>query len=399
MNEGTHDDVRCVAGLVWILRLFALALPISIALAEPLGYLSIVAAAFVFLRFRNTRVFHWHPVCWPMLAFAVIAAMSAVYSIRPSVSAAKLPRLLLMGLVPVIGGLSFGRDSKLATSLAVWFIAGCALRAAYHLAYVLVRFRSETNPFDVGNMRDPQMYLAASLLLLGFAAYEPDRSHRRLAWWMLACVAMGLVLNFKRGAWGAALVAFLLVIVLARKWRWVVVVLLFAGMLWVLPWTRQRIEQSRQEFSIRFGGRYTLWSEVAPPMLRRFPQGIGYAASRHTDFLRYAPRVQPGLHHLHNNLLQIALELGWAGLATWIWWIGRCLWSAAKTYRQTCKISPVSAAVSLGVFGSLVGLLCNGVVEYNFGDSEILMLWYLLTGLIVGLERSQEPLARDGAEV
>ena len=38
-------------------------------------------------------------------------------------------------------------------------------------------------------------------------------------------------------------------------------------------------------------------------------------------------------------------------------------------------------ALAAGVLCAVVGLLPNGMVEYNFGDTEILLLYCMLAGL------------------
>jgi len=115
--------------------------------------------------------------------------------------------------------------------------------------------------------------------------------------------------------------------------------------------------------------------------LKDHPQGIGYGAATHEDFLKYARRIQPKLNHLHNNVVQIALELGWAGLGIWLYWMGKSFWIFLSGYRRTRGSDTEAAAVFLGVLAAFCGLMVNGLVEYNFGDSEILMVIGLLMGL------------------
>ena len=41
----------------------------------------------------------------------------------------------------------------------------------------------------------------------------------------------------------------------------------------------------------------------------------------------------------------------------------------------------------LGALGGLVGFFISGLVHYNWGDSEVVMIFYLIMGLSVVVER------------
>ena len=41
----------------------------------------------------------------------------------------------------------------------------------------------------------------------------------------------------------------------------------------------------------------------------------------------------------------------------------------------------------LGALGGLVGFMISGVVHYNWGDSEVVMIFYLIMGLSLFVER------------
>ena len=48
---------------------------------------------------------------------------------------------------------------------------------------------------------------------------------------------------------------------------------------------------------------------------------------------------------------------------------------------------------SAGALGGLIGFMLSGIVHYNWGDSEVVMILYLIMGLNVVVERqSQEEL-------
>ena len=153
-----------------------------------------------------------------------------------------------------------------------------------------------------------------------------------------------------------------------------------ACLLLLVPQVQKRIGQLREEPTEHRGGRFVLWTQVAPAALMDNPYGIGWRATTHEDLLKYSPHVQPGLDHLHNNILQVALETGWLGLAVWLVWMGLTLCIIIANYKWEKSRGP-PGWLSYGNFGAFSGLMINGLVENNFGDSEILLLFCWLMGI------------------
>jgi putative inorganic carbon (HCO3(-)) transporter len=111
---------------------------------------------------------------------------------------------------------------------------------------------------------------------------------------------------------------------------------------------------------------------VGPNMVERlYPQYRG------------ADAVKPVNPHLHNNPLQIAAERGLPALAIWLWFLValvRGLWQQFADGRHRELVA--------GALATLVALLAAGLFEYNFGDSEVLMLFLLIVTLPAAADRS-----------
>ena len=83
--------------------------------------------------------------------------------------------------------------------------------------------------------------------------------------------------------------------------------------------------------------------------------------------------------HAHNNLLQVTVTGGVPLLLCflWVWWV--IFRSAYRSYRQIPEQFTKEKALSLGVFGATIAFFIQGFFEYNFGDSEVItMLWVLI---------------------
>ena len=86
--------------------------------------------------------------------------------------------------------------------------------------------------------------------------------------------------------------------------------------------------------------------------------------------------VQQTNQHLHNVPMQIAAERGIPALGVFIWFVislGRSLLAMFRSGQER-----VLAATA---FASLIAMLAAGMFEYNFGDSEFLMLFLVLMTL------------------
>ena len=93
--------------------------------------------------------------------------------------------------------------------------------------------------------------------------------------------------------------------------------------------------------------------------------------------------VQQLNSHLHNVPLQIAAERGLPALAVWLWFMFTLLRDLFKARHTTRVPSVVTAALAC-----TVAMLAAGLFEYNFGDSEVLMLFLVLVTLPYAAERA-----------
>jgi O-antigen ligase len=97
--------------------------------------------------------------------------------------------------------------------------------------------------------------------------------------------------------------------------------------------------------------------------------------------------------HLHSTPLQIAVERGLPALLVWLALVllyARMLWRLA---RPGLLDDWVERGLALGALGGLVGFFVGGFVHYNLGDSEVVMIFYLIAGLALAAERLARPQA------
>jgi O-antigen ligase len=91
---------------------------------------------------------------------------------------------------------------------------------------------------------------------------------------------------------------------------------------------------------------------------------------------RVAQAVEQINPHLHNVPMQIAAERGLPALVIWLGFLGVLGRGLYQTFRM-----PRSRTIAAAAIASVVGTLAAGMFEYNFGDSEFLMLFLFLITL------------------
>jgi O-antigen ligase len=122
-------------------------------------------------------------------------------------------------------------------------------------------------------------------------------------------------------------------------------------------------------------------------MVRDHPlTGVGPDMVKHVYVEYRQPwAVNPLNVHLHNVPMQIAAERGLPALVIWLGFIAyvtRDLFRKLQTSRD-----PSLAAAGLA---AIAAMLSAGLFEYNFGDSEFLMLFLVLITLPYASDRSPD---------
>ena len=80
--------------------------------------------------------------------------------------------------------------------------------------------------------------------------------------------------------------------------------------------------------------------------------------------------------HLHNVPMQIAAERGLPALAVWVWLMVTLSMRLVQMFRSGRERLLTATAMA-----ATAAMLAAGLFEYNFGDSEFLMLYLVLITL------------------
>jgi O-antigen ligase len=87
--------------------------------------------------------------------------------------------------------------------------------------------------------------------------------------------------------------------------------------------------------------------------------------------------------HMHNDFLQIAVEMGIVGLVAFVVLLVSFFWLMARNLRL--DLAPGERAFVVGSIAALAGFIVNGFFEWNFGDAEVITLLYIIIGANLAL--------------
>ena len=135
--------------------------------------------------------------------------------------------------------------------------------------------------------------------------------------------------------------------------------------------------------------RETVWQEgftllISKPRHLIFGVGMDSIKGHWREWGLFDNGRQP-IGHMHSNLLQIALERGVPALIAWLILLGiyvRMLW---RIQRRAGSEDFVRGIVT-GALGGTIGFFTSGLVHYNWGDSEVVTVFYFIMGLCLVVE-------------
>jgi O-antigen ligase len=320
---------------------------------------------------------------WPLLGYMALTLLSAGFSRDPAVSMTDCKQLVLFLLIPVV--FDFARGARARTILTVIITMGAISALVGLVQYAILNYD------DLG--RRPQgtlshwMTYSGTLMLVICAAVARllyDTRDRAWAAVVMPALVVILLLTFTRSAM-VGVTAGVGVLLLLRNFRLVALLpIVTAAVIAVAP-----AELTDRIYSMIDLNDPTIRDRVAMleaggAIAAEHPlTGVGPDMIRHVyPEYRVAGAVQENNIHLHNVPMHIAAERGIPALVLWLWFIGGALVGLRPLLDRARQRVLAAAAMA-----AIAAMLTAGLFEYNFGDSEFLMLFLTLITLPFAAER------------
>ena len=330
----------------------------------------------------------------PLGAFFATTLLSLAISVDPTAGAPTIRKFVLFSMgILAANFVTTAKRLKLSFGLLI-------LVAAISSVLGLVQFGVAYGQYlATGDLADDPTVLARATGFMGH--WMTYGGQQLLVWcaalpalvllgqrwlWPLSAIGLGIVSGFTRSVWLGAIAGMSIASLGLSR-------LLLAGLLIPLalatvvasPLIYHRLSLSTEADFGPDVGRLAL-IQGAAGMIREHPMfGVGpervgtefpsYYTGDNLDTFYYG--------HMHNNILQIAAERGLLCLLMFVWFfVDLCvgLVGLRRAGSATVRVAALSG------LAALTGFLVAGLFEYNFGDSEVLMLFLFLVSVPFGLE-------------
>ena len=359
-----------------VLLLFAFALPLSIAVSQI--FLTLLVGLWLAAGAPCARRPAAPAFFAPLAAYAAWTLLASVpFSSAPVTSLVESREVLLFLVVPIVCAFAHGERAGTVVSAV---LAGGAVAALVGVAQYGFFDYDHLGRRPHGTMGHYMTYAGLLMLLIGAALARLLFEARDRAWTIgvLPVLAAALVVSLTRSAWiGAGTGAGLLLILRDRRLLALVPVAVAVFMALAPAQVASRVYSIFDLNDPTNRDRLAMVAAGAG-MVRDHPlTGVG-PGQVETAYDAYRPEhaVNVGNPHLHNVPLQIAAERGLPALLLWGWFVAAVVVDLLRRLRE-----PSSRALAAAGLAAVAAMLAAGQFEYNFGDSEFLMLLLVLVTL------------------
>jgi O-antigen ligase len=379
-TEAPPRDRLELAGLAALLGMVA-ALQLSIAAAQ-------ICLALAFLCWVSTLVIQRRRVeaprfFWLLVGYAALTLLSAGFSRDPASSVADCRQLTLFMLVPIVYHLA--RGARARTVLSVILTIGAASALIGIIQFGILNYDNLGRRVQ-GTLSHWMTYSGTLMLVIcaTVARLLYDTRDRGWAVAIMPALVVGLMLTFTRTAMVGVAVG-IGVLFLIKDFR-LLAALPIAGVLLLAiapAAVANRVYSIADLQDTTSRDRLAMLQAGAAIVADHPLTGVGPdQVSAVYPTYRVPWAVNASNPHLHNVPVQIAAERGLPALAIWIWFVGVLTAGLLRLRRRGRHLSLTAAALSV-----VAAMLTAGLFEYNFGDSEFLMLFLVLVTLPFAADR------------
>jgi O-antigen ligase len=360
-----------------LLALFGVAgaLQFSIAIAQIL--LTVVIVCWIALIVVDRESLEVPSFFWPLLVYAAITLISTAFSPDPRTSLMACKQMVLFLLVPLVYRFVRGSNAETMVTVIVSFAAAAAAVGIFQFGFL---HYDNLGQRPQGTLGHYMTYSGLLMLVIGTALARILFGERDRLWAALVvpALAVAIPLTFSRSAEVGACAAIALLLFLKDKR--LLAILPVLALVFVVAAPARITNRVESIFNLKdptIADRLVMLREGVPMVKDHPVLGLGpnmvqrfYAQYREPD------AVNAVNQHLHNVPLQIAAERGLPALAVWLWFVVALVVPLARMFRD--RRQTLLAATGLA---AVVAMLAAGMFEYNFGDSEFLMLFLILVTL------------------
>ena len=361
-----------------VLAGFVAALQFSIAGSQLL--LAVVLLAWSVLVVSRHETVSVPRIFWPLCAYAAVTLVSAAFSRDPVASFIDCKQLVLFLIVPAVYRLTRGHRADVLLTVIISVGALSALVGVFQ--YGILHY-DNLGRRPQGTLTHYMTYSGILMLTLCAAtARLLFRKGERGDWvWpalVMPVLVVALALTFTRSAWVGACAGVALLLVMKDRRLIALMPVVVAVFIALAP--QGVLDRAYSMFDLNDPtnrDRIAMLKSGARMVADHPLVGVGPNMVKEVYAAYRDPGAVEALNlHLHNVPMQIAAERGLPALAVWLWFIGMAAVDLVRRLGSNRTRSLAAAGLA-----ALVAMLCAGLFEYNFGDSEFMMLLLVLLTL------------------
>ncbi|MCP2519384.1 O-antigen ligase family protein [SCandidatus Aminicenantes bacterium Aminicenantia_JdfR_composite] len=325
---------------------------------------------------KNKEKIRFPTFFWWLICYSLFTLLSALFSKYRLLSIIDSREIFLYLSVPLLYmGIKSLRDIEFVKNA---FLISALISSSYSIMYYILK--AEPGERVRGFMGHYMTQAGLMLLVICFSLslFFYSKRKNKILWLIVFLFSiMALLLTLTRSSWVGVFFAFAFILYHYKPKTLVILPLIVVLFFLLAPNTMKQRALSIFSLKDKSNLDRIYLAKSGLKIVRDYPLlGIGPATFPLIYENYKLPQAERKGIHLHNNLLQIAVE---RGIFAMLSWLGFILFTFISLYRMLGyhDLKPYS----LGALGAIVGLFIAGLFEYNFGDSEIKMLFLFLITL------------------
>ncbi|MDP7502779.1 MAG: O-antigen ligase family protein [Nitrospinota bacterium] len=358
--------------------------PFSISISQIFVFTGI-ASWLVSLRLEGGPSGFQLPLWRPIALLVALTLISAAFSDDPGRSLKDAKQLFQVLIF------YFALNTVLSEREALWLVK--ALLSAAAVASVFTLGVAFMQPVGLANRMSGffsiYMTLGGYLVIAGamavsyFITSEGSVS-KGLAGAASIVIIAALMSTFSRNAWIGFGAAALCAALVARSIKGIVLIASLTALVLIFSPAsiRDRLFSIGDMKDPSTRERVFMWKSGMEMVRDRPLLGTGLDMIKRT-YSRYAnpEAMKKRTGHLHNNPLHIAAERGIPGFVAWMWFMGAFFVAGVRRLKGYGEAGFERRYLSVAGLSAITGFFIAGLFEYNYGDSEVVMLAYFVMSL------------------
>ncbi len=362
--------------LIFSFLLFIFFIPISVSFSHI--FLSLSILSLIYFSLKNKTKIKIHKIFIILSVFAVFEIISTVFSVDIKTSMDDLKEILLFLIVPLTFNLPRKKEDFKVLNYTLSFAIFLSAILSFLEYSGIIMGRERASGFLSHYMTQSGILMLFSILSLSMSFYEKGR--KKFLWLFLFLLSISsLILTLTRSAWIGIIFGLIFIIILYKPKLLIFFLILGILIAFISP------ESVKKRFISTFDPKDETVKEriymakAGLKIISKYPIfGTGLDTAKIVYKKFKPPEAVRDAPHLHSNILQIGAELGIPALAIWLLFIIISLLDNFKVWKSsTDNFTKFSGLAGVGV---IISLFIAGLFEFNFGDSEVKMLFlYLIT--------------------